>query len=717
MTTYSPQNRPAGALTKWFLIALVAFVSIAMVAPPANSEPSAPPDIDVTQRRNLEVGCEGNLTAGFTEVLRLNIVSGPAYTPKRPPKYVLDERDRYAETGVGRVAYCMEIGDEWVLTTFDAPSSDSSELGVPIRTSSFQQVRRAIDVRTNVDGIPTGDSLAGAIEFWPNKYDADRQTGVPGASDDAFDVDDTRRSGSYGSMQVHLTETDMQGSATVWAFNRFAIRGAKDVGIGTRSTGAPDWTLARNSKSLDAPRLRVFAQASAGTITDAGALQTGAIIPRRPLAASGRTVVSGSAPDATSVRVSVRDGALLRRFRQTAIADDGTFSIDVDVPARARSHSVVVEAMVGGKPKRLLTAADVAGGDLVVIQGQSNSVARNLGKRNNSAKRESRWIRSYGSSMRVNAPKAYGWNQANARSSYDLGSVGQWGLQLGHDLFTATSVPVVVINGAEGGEGARFFQRNDDDPMDPATNYGRLLGRIDAAGLDNSPTTFAWYQGEADWRQPKNQVDFVNPLFDAWAEDMPQLQHIYSMQIRNGCGSRDIADGDLRLRETQRQIAAQRDEVTLVSTSALPGHDGCHFSAKGYAALGSHLATLFQRDQFGTDFGAGIEGPRPISIRFTNKSRKIVEIILSDPNDVPLLNDTQEFASSSKRRKIVRMTAKPGRIILRFNRALPKRATLRYVGSELPVVTSSQGVGMIAFDDIRIAPANSSPKGLATDSD
>lgn len=708
MTTSFPPNRSSGLMARLFLTALAALVSIAMIAPPAHSEPETE-----LRPRNLDVGCEGNLDHGFTEVLQLDIVSTAPYTATRPPKYTIDERDRYAQTGVGRVAYCLEIGGQWMLTTFDTPSADSDELGVPVRASSWQQRRIAVDVRTNVEGIPTGDSLSGAIEFWPNNYVADRQTGVPGASDDAFDADDTRRSGLYGSMQVHLAETETQTSSTLWAFNRWAQRGRKDVGIGTREKGAPDWTSARNSASVEEPRLRVFAQSSAGEITDTGALQTGAIIPRKPSAAIGRTIVSGVAPNATSVRVSTLDGDLLRRFRQVPVKSDGTFSITVDVPARSRSHSVVVEAMVGEHAKRLLTAADVAGGDLIVIQGQSNSVARDSGRRPAATRHESPWLRSYGTSRAAHSPKTFGWNLADARAAFDLGSVGVWGVQLGHDLHAATTVPVVLLNGAEGGEGAEHFSRNDEDPLDPETNYGRLLARLDAAGLQDSPVTFAWYQGEADWRKPENQVDFVNPLFDAWAQDMPRLQHIYTMQVRNGCGSRDIADGDLALRETQRQIAAQRAEVTLVSTSALPGHDGCHFSRKGYAALGSHLATLFQRDHLGTDFGAGLEGPRPVAIRFTNKSRRTVEIILHDSIDVVLLNDSSEFSSSAKRRRITRMAAKPGRIILKFNRRLPKNATLRYVGSQLPVVTSSQGIGMVAFDDVPIEPAGTQVEGLA----
>lgn len=701
-------ERPAGSAARLLLVAFIALVSIALLATAASSAPQVETNDDATevaQARALDAGCAGSVGAGFTEVLQLDIVSAPAYNAKREPDYRIDERDRYSTTGVGRVAYCLEIGNKWILTTFDAPSSDSAHLGVPVRTPLTQQHRLAVDVRTNVEGIPTGDSLAGAIEFWPNKYDPDRQTGLPGATDEAYDADDTRRSGLYGSMQVHLTETDTQGSTTLWAFNRWAQNGLKDVGIGQRSTGAPDWSFARNNKKVRKPRLRVFASASAGTITDAGALQTGAIIPREAAQSSGRTTISGTSPQATSVRVSTRDGATLRRFRQTPVEDDGSFSLDVDVPARSRSHSVVVEAIVAGRPKRLLTVADVAGGDLIVIQGQSNSVARNFGTEPDSAQRESRWIRSFGSSLATDSPKSYGWNLATARTSFDLGSVGQWGIQLGHDLLTATAVPVAIINGAEGGEGALFFQRNNANPLDPSNNYGRLLRRLDNAGLRESPVTFTWYQGEADWRRPKNQIQYINPLFDAWAEDMPALQHIYTMQIRNGCGSREVSDGDLAVRETQRQIAMQRPEVTLVSTSALPGHDGCHFSPEGYAALGSDLATLFQRDQFGTDFGVGIEGPQPVIIRFTNSNRRAVEIILADQEDVVLLNDTEEFSSSARRRNLTRMVAQPGRIVLKFDRALPRRATLRYVGAELPVVTSSQGIGMVAFDDVRIQPA------------
>ena len=288
-----------------------------------------------------------------------------------------------------------------------------------------------------------------------------------------------------------------------------------------------------------------------------------------------------------------------------------------------------------------------------------------------------------------------------AAEHYTLGSIGQWGMQLGADLLAANDVPVAVFNGADGGKPASFFQRNAIDPEDTTTNYGRFLRRLREAGVAESALAIGWYQGEADLFVPDEHAVLVAALFDSWLDDLPSLSAIHLIQIHTGCRAGNDPELDLGVREVQRQISVERSEVTLVSTAALPDHDGCHYLPTGYAELGRQVALLTQRDVLGNLAPQGIDSPVAQSARYANPERTTIRVQFGT-NDLITANGTNDFGVDDATVGVVSARGGAGYLDISLNAAPAPGSTLRYLGANAPFPVTEWGAALAAFDGLTI---------------
>ena len=116
-----------------------------------------------------------------------------------------------------------------------------------------------LTVRTNVPSVkPLTDSTDGFIEFYNSSYTAKRSATPAGGDDKLFDFNDTPTNPSkfgFGCLQVH----DLAAKKTVFSFNHFNnAHVACDVGIGTATSGNPDWTFSANAGQYKARRISVW---------------------------------------------------------------------------------------------------------------------------------------------------------------------------------------------------------------------------------------------------------------------------------------------------------------------------------------------------------------------------------------------------------------------------------------------------------------------------
>ena len=100
-------------------------------------------------------------------------------------------------------------------------------------------------VTSDFSGVRTGSYGLGRLEFWSHCYGTGNSGLAPFGNDSLYDWDDLPSGGSgcFGSYQVHnLTDTQ-----TIMAWNDHPQGSTADLGLGSSSTGNPDWTFGNQS--------------------------------------------------------------------------------------------------------------------------------------------------------------------------------------------------------------------------------------------------------------------------------------------------------------------------------------------------------------------------------------------------------------------------------------------------------------------------------------
>lgn len=227
---------------------------------------------------------------------------------------------------------------------------------------------------------------------------------------------------------------------------------------------------------------------------------------------------------------------------------DGSYALQVDLEAALVKYRVEFGTLSEGRETILHRAGDLLCGDAFLIAGQSNALATDT--REESPRVINEWLRSYGQRRffkegeRENLWCRPVWKANNPEKKEYLAELGWWGMELGKGLVESQQVPIFLLNGARGGTRIDQHQRNDADPTDPDTIYGRLLWRLQQARLTHGIRAVLWHQGENDqgaagpdgdygW---KNYQRYFVEMSADWKRDFPNLSRYYVFQIwPNAC--------------------------------------------------------------------------------------------------------------------------------------------------------------------------------------
>ncbi|MGH1340189.1 MAG: sialate O-acetylesterase [Nannocystales bacterium] len=373
-----------------------------------------------------------------------------------------------------------------------------------------------------------------------------------------------------------------------------------------------------------------------------------------------------------------------------------SFELEVPIVAGLQAYDVQLVAAVGDLEAPLAEVTDLVSGDIYLINGQSNAFAAMYNGDANV--NQTPFLRSFGINVVDPSTTAdtVAWFPAQGNGSNAAGSIGQWAIRMANVLSEAHEVPVAVINGSLGGQPIGYFERNDEDPVDLATNYGRLLYRMQAAGLTDDVRAILWYQGESDGEAWEAHSTGFEALIEDWSEDYPDIEQLYVTQLREGCGGNHI-----RTREWQRTLPDTMDGVTVMSTNGLDGHDGCHYAyAEGYEVLGERYAALLGRDLYAETPAADVQPPNPMSATLEDDG---MQIVISLRNaDEPMTYDPgaeADFVVEGSAVTVVGGSAEAGEVRLMLSGPATDATGITYRGHVLagPWITSETGLGMLSF--------------------
>lgn len=418
-----------------------------------------------------------------------------------------------------------------------------------------------------------------------------------------------------------------------------------------------------------------------------------------------RIVVDGATSAATRVRVVAWDGATWAGTTVGLVAGDGSFSLSAPLPAGLTDYDLHVGAWDGSTWQAVAYREDVACGDLFLVQGQSNAVAADYHGEGYANDDQSPWIRSFGTSTTTPSRvlNDLDWEVADGELYQGDASIGGWALRLARNLVDTYGVPIGIINGAVGGTLISQHLRNDAAPEDLSTIYGRFLYRASRSTFQDEARALIWYQGESDGALGNLYQGSFTTLRDAWLEDFPALEQIYLVQVRLGCGIPPLLSlgGTPDVREIQRRLPTVFPDVRLMSATALPGHDGCHYTTDGYLALGDHLTAQVVEDYYGEPHGTDVDPPTVASITWDDALT--LRLHFAEPDQTLTMGGRFYQHFLIRGASVTAATVDGGDVVLTLDRAtLATRLTWNgYLGTGGDLVNAN-GVGMLAFFDFPI---------------
>jgi len=275
-------------------------------------------------------------------------------------------------------------------------------------------------------------------------------------------------------------------------------------------------------------------------------------------------------------------------------------------------------------------------------------------------------------------------------------------------------VPIFIINGAKGGTRVDQHQRNESNPTDVNTIYGRLLWRLQQARLTHGISAVLWHQGENDQGAagPSGTFGWVNyqayftRLAASWKQDYPNIKHYYIFQIWPGaCGTMPVAND--RLRNAQRILPIQFSNMSIMSTLGIRPGSGCHYESEGYRVMAHLILPLVNQYNYGIEPKTSITPPDIKAAYYT--SDKQDEIILEFDQTVTCDTDVvNRFYLEGQAEKVI--SAKDFGHIIILKLAGPSAATeITYVKGGLwredqAIIWGTNGIAALTFCDVPISP-------------
>jgi len=409
---------------------------------------------------------------------------------------------------------------------------------------------------------------------------------------------------------------------------------------------------------------------------------------------------------ADSVFLKVYADDQLLKTESCKLTPEKRFGFAIKLKPGLIKYKVEFGSKNGAAESVLRTVNNLVCGDAYIIQGQSNAVSTDWGKGDFPETNE--WIRSYGSMG--GDPKSSKWGNAIRRGKGDRLTIGFWGFELAKRLVENQKVPICIINGAVGGTRVDQHQRNPENPEDLTSIYGRLLWRMNQAGLTHGVRGVFWHQGENDQGADgptggfgfETYRKFFIEMSAAWKQDYPNIQKYYIFQIWPKSCSMGVNGSDNRLREIQRTLPTAFSNMSIMSTLGIRPPGGCHYPPEGYAEIARLICPLVERDFYGKEPLASITPPNLTSARFSSEKKD--EIILQFDQPVKWDNGSvREFSLDGEVGQIASGTVNKNVLTLKLNGTSAAK-TITYLDSKAwsqdRLLLGENGIAALTFCEV-----------------
>ena len=317
---------------------------------------------------------------------------------------------------------------------------------------------------------------------------------------------------------------------------------------------------------------------------------------------------------------------------------DGAYAFAVKLAPALVKYRIEFGTRTGGSETVLHRAGDIVCGDAYLIDGQSNALATDTPEESPRVTNE--WVRSYGRPQFFKAGERENlWCKPVWKAEKDhLAELGWWGMELANRLVESRNVPIFIVNGARGGTRIDQHQRNNENPTDLDTIYGRMLWRVKQARLTHGIRAIIWHQGENDqgaagpdggYGWETYQRYFIEMSAD-WKRDFPNVSRYYVFQIWPNACAMGGGNGDM-LREKQRSLARLYSNMAMLSTLGIQPGGPCHYPLEGWSVFARRIQRLLERDFYGREVDGPITAPNLVRACYTHAARRSIALEFDQP--------------------------------------------------------------------------------------
>lgn len=317
---------------------------------------------------------------------------------------------------------------------------------------------------------------------------------------------------------------------------------------------------------------------------------------------------------------------------------DGSYSFAIKLKPTLVKYQIEFGTRTGGAEAVLHRAGDIVCGDAYLIDGQSNALATDT--REESPRVTNQWVRSYGRPRFFKEGESENlWCRPVWKGQKEhLAELGWWGMELANRLVESQKVPIFIVNGARGGTRIDQHQRNDENPTDLDTIYGRMLWRVKEARLTHGLRAVIWHQGENDqgaagpdggYGWETYQRYFVEMSAD-WKRDFPNVSRYYIFQIWPDSCAMGGGNGDM-LREKQRTLPHLFSNMDIMSTLGIKPPGPAHFPLTGWSEFARLIQPLIERDFYGRKVTGPITPADLKQAYYTNAAKDAIALEFDQP--------------------------------------------------------------------------------------
>ena len=272
----------------------------------------------------------------------------------------------------------------------------------------------------------------------------------------------------------------------------------------------------------------------------------------------------------------------------------GNFSFQsVKIKAERAEYDFKIYAVRDKDSLNLVNRENIVSGDVYVLTGQSNATCFFNDPRTNE------FCRTFGK-----ITGTFGADNGNAAdtlwavSNQSLASqgVGALGFEIQKTILEKTGIPTCLINGGFNWSSMKqHATRTANNPTDLTNGYGRLLYRLQKAGVAKAVKALIFRQGETEaYGEGTDWAGNFDTYYKNLKIDLPSIQKIYLFQIDIIFPARPVTAPQVR--ELQRTINDKYPNINAFSTVGTSNFDGLHYTPEGYQQNGQELTPLILRD-------------------------------------------------------------------------------------------------------------------------